>query len=553
MTRRLDFATHPDQYRHWRLTVEPPFAYLYLDVDENGGWFEGYELKLNSYDIGVDIELADAITRLRFEHPDVRAVLLGSAKPDTFCAGANIRMLGGASHAHKVNFCKFTNETRNTIEDASRKSGQIYIAAVNGTAAGGGYELALAADQILLIDDGRAAVSLPEVPLLAVLPGTGGLTRLVDKRKVRRDIADVFCTLEEGMQGEKALKARLVDETVPSSRFAERCQAVLAQCAARSPAQAGAAGITLQPLQKSIGEDVIEYAHVRVSLDRENGCAHVTLRGPNGPAPTAVDEASAQGSDFWPLAVMREFDDALLELRFNELQLGTLLLRTGGDTEAVSVYDSLIHLNQDNWFLREVQLLIGRVLQRLDLTSRSIFALLEPGSCYAGFLAELAFAADRSYMLEGHFEDRANELTATLRLSAANFGSYPMVNDLSRLAVRFLGEAESLATAEALQGMSLEAQEAWEAGLITVAMDDIDWEDELRMAVEERAGFSPDALTGLEANIRFAGPETMESKIFARLSACQNWIFQRPIAVGGEGALQLYGSGRRPAFDRNRV
>lgn len=553
MTRRLDFATHPDRYRHWRLSVEPPFAYLSLDVDESAGWFEGYELKLNSYDIGVDIELADAITRLRFEHPDVRAVLLGSAKPDTFCAGANIRMLGGASHAHKVNFCKFTNETRNSIEDASRNSGQIYIAAVNGTAAGGGYELALAADQILLIDDGKAAVSLPEVPLLAVLPGTGGLTRLVDKRKVRRDIADVFCTLEEGMQGEKAVKARLVDEAVPSSRFVERCQEVLAQVAEGSPAQTDAAGIALQPLQKSIGEDAIEYAHVRVSIDRENACAHITLLGPNGPVPAAVEEASAQGSDFWPLALMREFDDALLELRFNELQLGTLLLRTDGDAEVVSAYDTLIHLNQDDWFMREVQLFVGRVLKRLDLTSRSIFALLEPGCCYAGFLAELAFAADRSYMLEGHFEDRANEPPATLRLCASNFGSYPMVNELSRLAVRFLGEAESLAAAEALQGFSLEADQASEAGLVTVAMDDIDWEDELRMAVEERAGFSPDALTGLEANIRFAGPETMESKIFARLSAWQNWIFQRPNAVGGEGALQLYGSGRRPVFDRDRV
>ena len=553
MIRRLDFATHPDRYRHWRLSVEPPFAYLSLDVDESAGWFEGYELKLNSYDIGVDIELADAITRLRFEHPDVRAVLLGSAKPDTFCAGANIRMLGGASHAHKVNFCKFTNETRNSIEDASRNSGQIYIAAVNGTAAGGGYELALAADQILLIDDGKAAVSLPEVPLLAVLPGTGGLTRLVDKRKVRRDIADVFCTLEEGMQGEKAVKARLVDEAVPSSRFVERCQEVLAQVAEGSPAQTDAAGIALQPLQKSIGEDAIEYAHVRVSIDRESACAHITLLGPNGPVPAAVEEASAQGSDFWPLALMREFDDALLELRFNELQLGTLLLRTDGDAEVVSAYDTLIHLNQDDWFMREVQLFVGRVLKRLDLTSRSIFALLEPGCCYAGFLAELAFAADRSYMLEGHFEDRANEPPATLRLCASNFGSYPMVNELSRLAVRFLGEAESLAAAEALQGFSLEADQASEAGLVTVAMDDIDWEDELRMAVEERAGFSPDALTGLEANIRFAGPETMESKIFARLSAWQNWIFQRPNAVGGEGALQLYGSGRRPVFDRDRV
>ena len=553
MTKRVDFATHPDQYRHWRMLVDGETARLLLDVDEKGGWFEGYELKLNSYDIGVDIELADAISRLRFELPQVKAVLLSSAKPGTFCAGANIRMLSGASHPHKVNFCKFTNETRNSIEDATRDSGQVYIAAVNGTAAGGGYELALAAEKILLIDDGKAAVSLPEVPLLAVLPGTGGLTRLVDKRKVRRDIADVFCTLEEGMQGGKAQKARLVDEAIPSSRFEARCESVLREAAASSTRLAASSGISLDPLKKSVSEEGIEYQYVTVTLNRDESYGHIELRGPAVKDVPDVGEALEQGCEFWPLAVMREFDDALLELRFNELEIGTLLIQTQGDASTVMAYDQLLCENQSDWFLREVQLLICRVLKRLDLTSRSIFACLEPGSCYAGFLAELAFAADRSYMLEGQLEDRQNQATASLALSPSNFGSYPMVNYLSRLEVRFLGEPETLQSAHALIGAFLSARDAEEAGLVTMALDDIDWEDELRLAIEERAGFSPDALIGMEANLRFAGPETMESKIFARLSAWQNWVFQRPNAVGEQGALKLYGTGRRPAFDKARV
>jgi len=553
MTNRLDFETHPDRYRHWRLQVGAETAQLLLDVDEGGGWFDGYRLKLNSYDIGVDIELADAVARLRFEHPRVRAVLLGSGKPGTFCAGANIRMLGGASHAHKVNFCKFTNETRNSIEDATRNSGQAYVAAVNGTAAGGGYELALAAERILLIDDGKAAVSLPEVPLLAVLPGTGGLTRLVDKRKVRRDIADVFCTLEEGLQGTKAQNARLVDEAVPSSRFEARCRAVLEELAASSERLPAGTGITLTPLDKALSRDGLRYRHVTVALDRERGCGHVEVRGPQEADVPSVDQALDEGSGFWPLAVMRELDDALLELRFNEPEVGTLLLRTRGNPHRVMAYDQLLRDNQSNWFLREVQLLVSRVLKRLDLTSRSIFALLEPGGCHAGFLAELAFAADRSYMLAGDFDGGESEPPACLALSPANFGSYPTVNGLSRLQMRFLGEPAALQSAQGLVGAFLGAADADRAGLVTLSMDDIDWAEELRLAVEARAGFSPDALTGMEANLRFAGPETMESKIFARLSAWQNWIFQRANATGEEGALKLYGTGRRPAYDRARV
>jgi benzoyl-CoA-dihydrodiol lyase len=553
MSTRIDFATHPGRYRHWRLEIAPPFARLLLDVDDNGGWFDGYSLKLNSYDIGVDIELADAVQRLRFEHPEVKAVLLGSAKPGTFCAGANIRMLASASHAHKVNFCKFTNETRNAIEDATNNSSQIYVAAINGTAAGGGYELALAADKILLVDDGKAAVSLPEVPLLAVLPGTGGLTRLVDKRKVRRDIADLFCTLEEGMQGTKAVAARLVDEAVPSSTFESRCREVLAACAARSDRPGSSTDVRLTALDKTVDGDRLAYPHVTVSLDRDIRTATVELRAPGTDAPATAAEAEAQGSAFWPLAVMRELDDALLELRFNEPEIGTLFVTSKGALERVAGYDAFLDAHAAHWFVREVQLLIRRVLTRVDLTARSIFTLVEPQSCFAGFLAELLFACDRSFMLEGAFADRQNEPSADIRLARSNFGRYPTVNGLSRLALRFLGEPASLARAEDLVDRPLDAAAAFEAGLVTVALDDIDWFDELRMLAEERAAFSPDALTAMEANLRFAGPETMESKIFARLSAWQNWIFQRPNAVGEEGALRLYGTGRRPAFDKIRV
>ena len=549
---RLDFQTRPEAYRHWRLEVEPPLARLLLDVDEHGGAFDGYELKLNSYDISVDIELADAVTRLRFEHPEVRAVLLGSARESTFCAGANIRMLAAASHTHKVNFCKFTNETRNAIEDASRISGQRYLAAINGTAAGGGYELALAADHLLLVDDGNAAVSLPEVPLLAVLPGTGGLTRLTDKRRVRRDIADVFCTLEEGMRGQRAVDVRLVDEVAPRSQFDMRVQQRLAALADR-PARADH-GIELTPLARTIAADTIRYPHLHVDIDRSAAVATVTILGPDAEAPGDAAAAQAQGAAFWPLDMLRALDDALLELRFNEPDIGVVVLKTHGDAARAASHDALLIRERRHWFVREVNALATRVLQRLDLTARSLFALIEPGSCFTGLLAELTLAADRSYMLDGVFEDADSNLPpATLTLSDANFGMHPMVNGISRLACRFLGEPDSLEAAHDAIGRPLDAQRAEATGLVTFACDDLDWDDEVRLAIEARAGFSPDALTGLEANLRFAGPETMESKIFARLSAWQNWIFQRPNATGPEGALPLYGSGRRPRFDRTRT
>ncbi len=553
MSKRLNFCTSPDRYRHWRIEVEAPVARLILDVDEAGGMFEGYELKLNSYDIGVDIELADAVQRLRFEHPEVHAVVIASGKNNTFCAGANIRMLAGASHVHKVNFCKFTNETRNAIEDATSRSGQRYLAAVNGTAAGGGYELALAAEKILLVDDGSAAVSLPEVPLLAVLPGTGGLTRVVDKRKVRRDIADYFSTVEEGMRGEQAVRGRFVDEAIPRSKFANRCADVLTEMAAGSDRPNDAQGVPLLDLEKSIDGETIEYRYVSVQIDRVTRSATLLLRGPTETEHLDLMSVLDLGSEYWPLATLRQLDDALLELRFNEPEIGTLFIKTQGDLAAVLAHDDFMERNVSHWFIREILLLGQRVFKRLDLTSKSLFALIEPGSCFAGFLMELAWACDRSFMLEGHFEGRSNEPPAIIALSAANFGRYRMVNGLTRLETRFLGEPESLEAASGLIGQSLDAQEVHDAGLVTIAMDDIDWEDEIRLLAEARAGFSPDALTGMEANLRFPGPETMESKIFARLTAWQNWIFQRPNAVGTEGALPLYGTGQRPVFDTTRV
>jgi benzoyl-CoA-dihydrodiol lyase len=525
-------------------------ARLVLDVDEAGGLFEGYALKQNSYDLGVDIELADAVQRLRFEHPDVRAVTITSAKP-AFCAGANIRMLAAASHAHKVNFCKFTNETRNAIEDATRHSGQRYVAALNGTAAGGGYELALATDRILLVDDGNAAVSLPEVPLLAVLPGTGGLTRLTDKRRVRRDIADLFCTLEEGMRGERALAARLVDEIAPRRAFEARSQALALELAgAAVPAPTG---VALTPLEKTRHANGIRYRYVDVDVQRDGGWVRLVLRGPEAGAPGGADGARAQGASFWPLALLRELDDALLELRFNEPEMGTIVISSEGALGKVLDYDALLERAGRDPFLREVALLARRVWKRLDLTARSIFAVIEPGSCFGGFLAEAIFAADRSFMLDGTIERSAGNAPAAIVLTQANFDGHEMVNGLSRLATRFLGEPESLDRARTLLGVPLDARAALDAGLVTSAPDDIDWEDEVRLALEERTNFSPDALTGLEANLRFAGPETLESKIFARLSAWQNWIFQRPNAVGETGALSRYGTGRRPAFDRTRT
>jgi benzoyl-CoA-dihydrodiol lyase len=549
---RIDFQTDPSRYRHWKLKVGGDVATLLMDVDEKGGLFEGYELKLNSYDLGVDIELADALDRLRFEYPQVRVVLLRSAKPRVFCAGANIRMLAGSTHAHKVNFCKFTNETRNGIEDASENSGLSTICVINGTAAGGGYELALAADHIMLVDDGSSSVSLPELPLLAVLPGTGGLTRVTDKRKVRRDHADVFCTTEEGIKGKRAVDWRLVDEVVPSSKFEDSVSVRAKEFAAKSRRATNAKGISLTPLQREFSANGIEYSSVSVEIDRTARIATVTLRGPDAPPPASADAMMKQGAAFWPLRLARELDDAILNIRVNEFDVAAIVFKSSGDPAQVLAYDAFVDANKDHWLAREIRTCWKRVLKRVDLTSRSLVALIEPGSCFAGTLAELVFAADRAYMLIGQREGD-NKPPATLALADANFGPYPMSNGLTRLASRFLANPADVDTAKAERGKMLDAEAAQKLGLITAALDDIDWDDEVRVFLEERASFSPDGLTGLEANLRFAGPETMETKIFARLTAWQNWIFQRPNAVGEEGALRRYGTGQKPAFDTKRV
>lgn len=549
---RIDFQTDPSRYRHWKLAVDGDIATLTMDVDEKGGLYEGYELKLNSYDLGVDIELADAIERLRFEHPQVKVVLLRSAKPKVFCAGANIRMLAGATHAHKVNFCKFTNETRNGIEDASEASGLKTICVVNGTAAGGGYELALAADHIMLIDDGASTVSLPELPLLAVLPGTGGLTRVTDKRKVRRDHADFFCTTEEGIKGKRAVEWRLVDEVVPGSKFDDTVKQRAREMAGKSQRGTGATGIPLTPLKRERAGDTVEYSTVSVAFDRAGRLATITIRGPDGAPPNTADEMVALGADFWPLRVARELDDAILDIRINEFDVAAVVFKSAGDGEQVLAYDAFLDANKGHWLAREITHYWKRVLKRVDLTSRSLVALVEPGSCFAGTLAELVFATDRSYMLIGQ-RDGNNKPPAMMALSELNFGAYPMSNGLTRLASRFLANPALVEVARAEVGRQLDAELAEEMGLVTFARDDIDWEDEVRVFLEERASFSPDGLTGLEANLRFGGPETMESKIFARLTAWQNWIFQRPNAVGEEGALKRYGTGQRPVFDTKRV
>jgi len=548
----IDFQTQPEQYRHWRLSFDGPVAFLTMDVDENGGLVEGYELKMNSYDLGVDIELYDAVQRLRFEHPEVGAVVIDSNKERIFCAGANIRMLGQSAHAHKVNFCKFTNETRNSIEDANDFSGQRFISAINGTAAGGGYELALATDHIMLVDDGSAAVSLPEVPLLAVLPGTGGLTRLVDKRKVRRDLADVFCTLEEGVRGRRAVEWRLVDETVPNSRFVETVKARAGELAAGSDRPAGESGIVLTPLKRELSDGKIDYSHISVALDPQLRVATITLKGPTGDVPKSIEQIKQQGAAFWPLTLVRELDDALLHIRTNESETCTLVFKTQGSAEAVAAYETILQSHAADWFVREIILYWKRTFKRIDMTSRSTLTLVDQGSCFCGLLAELVFAADRAYMLEGKLEDDERP-EAALQLSAFNFGLLPMSNGLTRLQTRFLGEPESLESAGRNMDESLDAVAALDAGLVTFAPDDIDWQDEIRLLLEERASFSPDALTGMEANLRFAGPETMETKIFGRLTAWQNWIFQRPNAVSDDGALRLYGSGVRPEFNKQRV
>ncbi len=548
----IDFQTEPSRYRHWRIECDGDLAYLIMDVDPAGGLSDGYELKLNSYDLGVDIELNDAVQRLRFEHPEVHCVVIKSGKDNVFCAGANIRYLGKATHQQKVNFCKFTNETRLAIEDASENSKQIYVCAINGNAAGGGYELALAADHIMLVDDRRSAVALPETPLLAVLPGTGGLTRVTDKRKVRRDRADVFCSIEEGIRGAKAVEWRLVDEVVANSKWNDTVAARAKEIATRSDRPKDAKGITLTPLERKIKTDRVSYTYVEAEIDRARSLATLTVRGPSQAAPHSVEAGHALGAAFWPLTVARELEDVILHLRANEAGIGVVLLRTDGDSEAVLAHDDFLATANGDWLMREIRLYLKRVLKRIDVTPKSFIALIEPGSCFAGTLAELAFAADRSLMLIGTREGD-NRRPAAITLGPANFGSYPMGNGLTRLQTRLLGEPEALKAAEGRIGVAIEAEEAAELGLVTLVYEDFDWDDELRVMLEERTSFSPDAMTGMEANLRFAGPETMETKIFGRLTAWQNWIFQRPNAIGDEGALKLYGSGVKPVFGRERV
>ena len=554
---RVEFRTAPERYRHWRLATEGPVATLTMDVDEQGGIVPGYELKLNSYDLGVDIELYDAVQRLRFEHPEVRAVVITSGKPKIFCAGANIRMLAASPHGWKVNFCKFTNETRNGIEDATAHSGQTYLAAVNGTASGGGYELALACEHIMLVDDRSSAVSLPELPLLGVLPGTGGLTRVSDKRHVRRDLADYFSTKAEGIGGKKAAQWRLVDEAVPRPRWDETVAERAAELAARSSRPQDAAGVPLTEVRKTRDADAITYDYVEARLDRDMDKVDISVKGPQNDPPASI--AEARSADFWPLAVTRELDDLILDLRTNETELGTWVFRTQGDPAKVLAYDELLLASAGDWFANEVLHYLKRTLRRLDVTSRSLIAVIEPGSCFAGSLLELALAADRSFQLAGMFEavdpntGDPDAEPATITLGDVNVGPLTMSNGLTRLQTRFWGDEAGYEAAAKRRKEALEAADAADLGLITFAPDDIDWDEEIRIATEERASFSPDALTGLEANYRFAGPETMETKIFGRLSAWQNWIFNRPNAAGPDGALRRFGTGQRAVFDRKRV
>jgi benzoyl-CoA-dihydrodiol lyase len=550
----VDFRVQPSHYRHWRLTFDGAVATLAMDVDEHGGLVSGYELKLNSYDLGVDIELYDAVQRLRFEHPEVRTVVVTSGKDRIFCAGANIRMLAASAHSWKVNFCKFTNETRNAIEDATANSGQTYVAALNGTASGGGYELALACEHIMLVDDRSSAVSLPELPLLGVLPGTGGLTRIVDKRHVRRDLADYFATRSEGVGGRKAVQWRLVDEVVSRPQWNETVAARAAQFATRSGRPVDAKGIELAPLAKIRTGDEVSYRYVTALLDRVRGCVEITVRSPDTDAPAGIAGVHEQGGDFWTLAVTRELDDLILDLRTNETELGTWVFRTEGDRRRVLAHDTLLLEHRDDWLANEIILYLKRTLKRLDVTSRSLIALIEPGSCFAGSLFELALATDRSFHLLGVFEeDDPDAEPAAVTVGAMNLGPLPMGNGLTRLGTRFFGDPDGLAAVEARAGESTQAEDAERLGLVTFAPDDIDWAEEVRIAIEERSSFSPDALTGLEANYRFAGPETIETKIFGRLTAWQNWIFYRPNASGPDGALRKFGTGQRADFDRKRV
>ncbi len=547
---RVDYRTHPTQYRHWTLAVDGTVARLSLDIAEDGGIRPGYKLKLNSYDLGVDIELADALNRIRFEHPEVRSVILTSAKERIFCSGANIFMLGVSSHAWKVNFCKFTNETRNGIEDSSRYSGLKSVAAVNGACAGGGYELALACDEIVLVDDRSSSVSLPEVPLLGVLPGTGGLTRMTDKRHVRHDLADIFCTSVEGVRGQRAVDWRLVDAIAKPAQFSAAVQARADKLGESSQRPAGAKGVALTRLQREDSTEGLRYAHVAVDIDRTRRTATLTVKAPTGPQPADVAAIEAAGADWWPLAMARQLDDAILNLRTNELEIGTWLIKTEGDVQAVLASDATLLAHQDHWLVRETIGALRRTFARLDVSSRSLFALVEPGSAFAGSLAELAFAADRTYMLA--LPDDAAR-APKLILNEFNFGLLPLVNDQSRLQRRFYEEVAPMEAARGAAGKPMDADAALALGLVTAAPDDIDWDDEIRIAIEERAAMSPDALTGLEANLRFASKENMNTRIFGRLTAWQNWIFNRPNAVGDKGALKVYGTGEKAGFDLNRV
>ena len=545
----VDFRTHPDLYKHWKLSFDGAVATLAMDVAEDGGLRPGYKLKLNSYDLGVDIELHDALQRIRFEHPEVRTVVVTSLKDRVFCSGANIFMLGLSTHSWKVNFCKFTNETRNGIEDSSRHSGLKFVAALNGACAGGGYELALACDEILLIDDRSSAVALPEVPLLGVLPGTGGLTRVTDKRKVRHDHADIFCTLVEGVRGQRAKDWRLVDDIIKPAQFADGVKRRAQELAAASDRPADARGVELTPLQRTVGADGLAYKYVEVRIDRDKRLAEWTVRAPEAPVAADIDAILAAGAEWWPLRMARELDDAILHMRTNELDIGTWVIRTTGQAEQVLAADATLQQFASHWFVRETTGMLRRTLARLDVTSRSLYALIEPDSCFAGTLLELALACDRSYMLD---DDEAAQ-PATISLDELNFGYYPMVNGQSRIQRRYYDEAPAMEAVRAAAGSPVGAADAEALGLVTYALDALDWDDEVRIALEERRALSPDALTGLEANLRFGGVETMETRVFGRLTAWQNWIFYRPNASGEKGALKLYGKGEQASFDWNRV
>ena len=553
MKNKINFETNPNTYKHWELLIENNCAFLIMRVNEDAGFFEGYKLKLNSYDIGVDIELADAVQRIRFEHPNVNSVIIKSGNDKAFCAGANIKMLASSDHAHKVNFCKFTNETRNFLESSFKESSQFFICLVEGVCAGGGYELALACNHILLVDDGSSSISLPEVPLLAVLPGTGGLTRLTDKRKIRRDLADVFCTMEEGVKAKKAKDWRLVDTITKKSSLNDELNLLIKEKSCNKKKADDLIGIKLNNLQKNyVSNEEIIYSTLSIQIDREKKSATITINAPLDTAPENLSDIVSQGDDFWPLKCARELDDAILNLRFNELEIGIIVFKTSGEISNVLSYDKLFETYKNQWFINEISYFWTRIFKRIDLTSRTLITLIEPGSCYAGFLSELIFAADRSYMAEGEFEEYDNK-EATIILSSSNFGSFLMSNDMSRIDTRFIGSPEQILLAKQNLDKQILAEEANDLGLITFMFDDIDWEDEIRIFLEERSSFSPDSMVGMESNLRFPGKETMETKIFGRLSAWQNWIFQRPSAVGENGALKKYGTGNKGQYTKERT